>query len=443
MRFNRDRRGQSVVVGTVVLFGFLILALSLYQVQIVPQENAEVEFQHFEEVRNDLVELRNGILSAGSSERPQFVDVKLGTRYQTRVFTVNPPDPVGTLRTSDAYNITITDDSGTKVNISTRFIEYRPGYNELESGSMWYDNSVLYLAESNSNRPAVVIEDQNILVDNDTLRLTAVQNEFSASGTRKVAVELYPTSDATDLSNLSGTIDVRIPTRLGSEDGYWNESIENGSVTYQGVNDSAYPTSSEVSALLLQVDSPDNVTVNSVGIQSEPSGETVKDNVGPVTGGGAGAGGGNGGDTSPGGDPELKYVTGTGTDTDDNGRIAFELENTGSGDVTITGIRVDSTTDEQADRVNNDGNSEFNGAGGDLNLPSGQALLIGAAGITDLDTNAVVAQGSTEKFNLQQFSRSPGNSGKIKSRDMSGDNVTITLRLDDGTTTTITIENIS
>ncbi|TKX55388.1 hypothetical protein EXE44_16270, partial [Halorubrum sp. SS7] len=195
---------------------------------------------------------------------------------------------------------------------------------------------------------------------------------------------------------------------MGSEDGYWNESIENGSVTYQGVNDSAYPTSSEVSALLLQVDSPDNVTVNSVGIQSEPSGETVKDNVGPVTGGGAGAGGGNGGDTSPGGDPELKYVTGTGTDTDDNGRIAFELENTGSGDVTITGIRVDSTTDEQADRVNNDGNSEFNGAGGDLNLPSGQALLIGAAGITDLDTNAVVAQGSTEKFNLQQFSRSPG-----------------------------------
>ncbi|TKX55387.1 hypothetical protein EXE44_16265 [Halorubrum sp. SS7] len=111
MRFNRDRRGQSVVVGTVVLFGFLILALSLYQVQIVPQENAEVEFQHFEEVRNDLVELRNGILSAGSSERPQFVDVKLGTRYQTRVFTVNPPDPVGTLRTSDAYNRRFRDQS--------------------------------------------------------------------------------------------------------------------------------------------------------------------------------------------------------------------------------------------------------------------------------------------------------------------------------------------
>jgi hypothetical protein len=166
------------------------------------------------------------------------------------------------------------------VNVSTRFIEYRPGYNEIESGSTWYDNSVLYVEETDSNRPAVIVEDQNILVDNDTLRLTAVQNDFSASGTRKVAVELYPTSDATNLSSLSGGLDVRIPTRLGSEDGYWNESIENGSVTYQGMNDTAY-NSSEVSALLLRVDSPDNISVNSVGIQQEPTGETAKDNVGP------------------------------------------------------------------------------------------------------------------------------------------------------------------
>ena len=280
MRFSRDRRGQSVVVGTVVLFGFLIVALSLYQVQVVPQQNGQTEFEHFEEVQDDLVELRNGISSAGSSERPQFVEVKLGTSYQTRTFTINPPDPAGTLRASDAYNITISDDSGTTVNVSTRFIEYRPRYKEIESGSTWYDNSVLYLDEADSNRPAVIVEDQNILVDNDTLRLTAVQNEFSASGTRKVAVELYPTTDATDLSNLSGGLDVRIPTRLGSEDGYWNESITNGSVTYQGMNDTAY-NSTEVSALLLRVDSPDNISVNSVGIQQEPTGETAKDNVGP------------------------------------------------------------------------------------------------------------------------------------------------------------------
>jgi len=269
----------------VILFGFLILALSLYQVQVVPQQNAQTEFEHFEEVRNDLVELRNGILSAGSSERPQFVDVKLGTNFQTRLFAINPPDPAGTLRTSPEYNITINDSSGTTVNVSTRFIEYRPGYRELQTGSIWYENSVLYLAERDSGSRAVIIEDQNLVVDNGTLRITAIQNEFQASGTRRVALELYPADNADNLSELSGSLNVTIPTRLGEDDGYWNESIENGSVTYLGVNDAGYPRE-DVSALRLRVDSTENITVNSVGVQSEPSEGAVKANVGPTGEGG-------------------------------------------------------------------------------------------------------------------------------------------------------------
>ncbi|PSQ56046.1 hypothetical protein BRD22_06860 [Halobacteriales archaeon SW_8_68_21] len=288
MRISRDRRGQSVVVGAVVLFGFLVLALSLYQVQVVPQQSGQTEFEHFEAVQNDLVELRNGILSAGSSERPQFVDVKLGTSYQTRVFAVNPPNPGGTLRTSDPYNITITDSSGTTVNVSTRFVQFRPGYNELQVGSTWYENSVLYLDERDAGSRTVIIEDQNLVTDNDTLRITALQNEFQASGTRRVAIELYPADNATDLSQLSGELNVSIPTRLGEEAGYWNESIENGSVTYLAVDDTAYPSSADVSALRLQVDSPDNITVNSVGIRSEPSEEPVRDNLGSTESGGDG-----------------------------------------------------------------------------------------------------------------------------------------------------------
>ena len=44
MRFTRDRRGQSVVVGTVILFGFLILALASYQAFAVPAQNNQAEF---------------------------------------------------------------------------------------------------------------------------------------------------------------------------------------------------------------------------------------------------------------------------------------------------------------------------------------------------------------------------------------------------------------
>jgi len=83
-----NRAGE--VIGVVILFGFLILALSMYQVEVVPQQNAETEFQHSGEVRNDLVELRAGILQAGSIDQPQYQTVQLGTTYSTRVFAINP-----------------------------------------------------------------------------------------------------------------------------------------------------------------------------------------------------------------------------------------------------------------------------------------------------------------------------------------------------------------
>jgi hypothetical protein len=114
------------------MFGILILALTTYQAAIVPEQNAQTEFQHFEEVRDELIQLRNSISTAGQSDVSQFPSVILGTNYQTRTVTINPPAPAGTLQTSDAYNITISN--GTEEydkNITTRFLEYQPGYNEI------------------------------------------------------------------------------------------------------------------------------------------------------------------------------------------------------------------------------------------------------------------------------------------------------------------------
>ena len=65
MEFQSDRRSQSTVIGVVVLFGFFILALSLYQAQVVPQQNAETEFDHFQEAKNEFTVLRTAISRAG------------------------------------------------------------------------------------------------------------------------------------------------------------------------------------------------------------------------------------------------------------------------------------------------------------------------------------------------------------------------------------------
>ena len=272
MRFSRDRRGQSVVVGTVILFGFLILALSLYQVQIVPQENAEVEFQHFEEVRNDLVDLRAGILTTGQADTPQFKSVELGTNYPTRLFAINPPPPTGTLQTSDAYNVTITNGTA-NVTIPSRFVRYRPGYNELSRSLTRYDNSVLYYDTRENGGNVVVLEDQS-LVDNSTVRLTLLQNEFRRSGTQQVNVELYPTETVSSDDFPTGELNITLPTRInGSE--YWDEAIGDEPV-YTGVADEYYDNSTH--ALTLRANSSD-VRINTVGIETEPTEGGAKKNI--------------------------------------------------------------------------------------------------------------------------------------------------------------------
>ncbi|WP_228841117.1 PKD domain-containing protein [Halorubrum sp. AJ67] len=272
MRFSRDRRGQSVVVGTVILFGFLILALSLYQVQVVPQENAQVEFQHFEEVRNDLVDLRAGVLTAGQADTPQFKSIRLGTTYPNRLFAINPPPPGGTLRTSDAYNVTIANGTET-ITIPSRFISYSPGYNELSRTPTRYDNSVLYLDGREQGEDIVVIEDQS-LVDDGTVRLTVLQNEYRRSGTQRATVEIYPTNSTASDGIPTGEVNITIPTRLNAST-YWDGAIGDQSV-YTGVEDDRYADG--VHGLTLQADS-DDTRVNTVGIQGSPNEGPVRENV--------------------------------------------------------------------------------------------------------------------------------------------------------------------
>lgn len=92
--FISDQRGVSAVLGFILIFGIIILGLASYQVQIVPQQNAATEFEHFGDVRDEMVGIRNSISTAGQADVSQFSDLTLGTNYQTRTFSINPPHRV-------------------------------------------------------------------------------------------------------------------------------------------------------------------------------------------------------------------------------------------------------------------------------------------------------------------------------------------------------------
>ena len=295
----KDDRAVAPLIGFILLFGMLTVAYAGYQAEYVPQQNQEVEFEHLQEVENEMIEVRSNILRAGQTDVRELATVRLGTNYPTRLIALNPPDPVGTLQTSAPYNIIITNDTGTTVNVSTRFLKYQPGYSELPSNSVWYENSVLY-REAGDN--TVVIEDQNLVDGGDTVAITALQNDLNERGTGRVTLGFYPTIDFTADEIPDGNLTVTIPTRLDED--YWADEL--GEEIYMDIDttdSNQYPE--EINELKLNIDTTEDTKefeLNTVGIQSEPEEDEteplkqgVGDNGGEGDSGGEDDNGGEGG----------------------------------------------------------------------------------------------------------------------------------------------------
>jgi len=428
MRFSHDRRGQSVVIGTVILFGFLILALSLYQVQVVPQQNAQTEFEHFEEVRNDLVELRAGILQAGSVDQPQYQTVRLGTTYSTRIFAINPPDPAGTIRTTESYNITI-EGSGESGNVSTRFIQYRPGYNEIDQSPTWYDASVLYVDARDEGGGIAVIEDQELVTSDGEVRIVALQNEFRRSGTGQVTLELRPADNVTETFP-EGNLTVTVPTRLSEEVWENKTDIPTDSDIYGGVTDDA--NGDGVYNLTLNT-TAENLTLDTVGVGEAPEEATQNDN-GAI----------GGGDGSPSEQSSIIRYNNDGTTTvNDNSGVEFSITNIGGQTVELESVVVEETTADATGLLDNreEGNQEtvitVSGATeGVYKVSNNNQYPIGD--VAALSPAVSIVPGNDAVVSLTRFfdDTATGNDNYV---NMTDETVTVRLIFSDGTERTIDV----
>jgi len=231
-----DERGQSVQVGAAILLGFVVIAITIYQVEVVSSQNAEVEFNHNQEVRQDLTELRNAISNAGSQGVSESVSVKLGTQYPPRTIFVNPPPVHGQILTQPAGNISFEnakleagsyDGNANRLlteNHSTSRIVYHPRYFELDDGGTTVlEHSLGFnVFQNNATNP---MTSQGI-VNGDQLTLTVLRGNYSEQGTGSVSLDpttvTGPTDPVTISNNNSGPIQLNLPTLTPS---VWNETL--------------------------------------------------------------------------------------------------------------------------------------------------------------------------------------------------------------------------
>jgi uncharacterized cupredoxin-like copper-binding protein len=254
MEFPTDERAQAIQIGAVLLFGILILFLSLYQAVVVPDQNEEIEFNHNEDLQQQLTELRSTVILMPGSTSTRAASLDLGVRYPSRAIFVNPGPASGTLRTvgteNSRVNVTITNASavddagetrdfwnGTALSFETGAIEYRPGYNLYQGAPRTvYEHSVLYNAFERENVTQAVAG--QTLVEGSRITVIALDGSLTENRVDTLSLDVDPISTRTRVVELNGTaepVTLRMPTGMSEDE--WNKTFEDELVPNGHVQD--------------------------------------------------------------------------------------------------------------------------------------------------------------------------------------------------------------
>ncbi|WP_276260479.1 hypothetical protein [Haloglomus litoreum] len=229
-------RGQPVQIGVLLLFAFLVIGLALFQAVLVPQENAQVEFNHNQAAQDDMVDLRSDLLRSAATGEGRTTRVRLGTTYPSRTLLLNPAPPGGTLRTVDRGGFNVTNATattsngaqnywnGTTRNFSTNGVVYEPTYNAYDGGpETVLESSVLYNRFESGERLAL---SNQSFINSRTISLVGVMGEYDTAGSRAAAVDprvVSATNRTVSVTSEGGPITLRLPTQLSESE--WEELL--------------------------------------------------------------------------------------------------------------------------------------------------------------------------------------------------------------------------
>ena len=260
MGLIRDARGQSVVIGSLLIFTVLILAFSGYQAFAVPDQNAEVEVDHFQENEDRFSEFRSNIVIAVGTEETRSTVFDLGARYPSRIAALNPPPAAGRLETTNSGNVSIEESGGSVDDLcsesgtdpTTRSLVYTPSYNEYrEARAIGHESRVISREYDGST-----IYDQR-LVRGNNIDLVLLNGTVSENGLDAYSLEI-------DGSNRNTrTLDdpnVTIPSRFNATT--WNGEILDAQPNVTATNDG--------DRVELNFTGPHDVSCAVVGLDGDP-----------------------------------------------------------------------------------------------------------------------------------------------------------------------------
>lgn len=235
MGFRGANRGQSEVIGALLIFAVIVAFIGLNQAFLVPQANEDVEFKHNNDVQRDIVDLRAATTEAAASNQPRSRTVALGTDYPSRFVAINPPPASGTVRTvsgdgpfdADHDDLDLKAVCGTDGAPDTKFLTYRPDYNEYQNAlPMTVENTVTY--RTTDEDP--LLSTGQMFVHGEQINIIRYAGNVSETSDQTASLDLVPSETGrTTVDTSNETLKITIPTRLPANE--WDRLTASSPVT--------------------------------------------------------------------------------------------------------------------------------------------------------------------------------------------------------------------
>jgi hypothetical protein len=267
--FQSRNRGQAIQVGAILLILILTMAWATFQVNYVSENTKETEFEHADQTLRDMQSIQSATIVAASGGTIQSHSLNLGTQNPSNPLLVYPPDPSGTVQTTEDMTVEIenaqaVDDAtadyldGSTLSFPTTGLEYQPQYYEYDAPNLLLDNSIL--VQSHDDRSTLVSHPQ--LVDGNQLTILSLIGDFNTASSRAELVQATPLSAserAVLVEDTGSPIVIRFQSELPLE--VWESTLED-EVVNGNINSISEDTSTDPSTIVIEMDPGNEYVLN-------------------------------------------------------------------------------------------------------------------------------------------------------------------------------------
>lgn len=187
-KIRSDDKGVSEVIGSVLIFTILVAFIGLLQTYYVPKWNSDVEAGHFNDLYDDVLDLKRIIQDTAVYDLPRTAVIHTSLYYPERMFLVNPSRPSGMITTRLDKQVILTYDNNITEKVNSCTVRITEGYNYFNAPTLVLEHGMIIGEYGIKN---YMIDEP--LLNNINIDLLLIDCENSSVGTMSSSdFRIYP-----------------------------------------------------------------------------------------------------------------------------------------------------------------------------------------------------------------------------------------------------------